>query len=1465
MNALISSRPAWAAAVILFAFVPRLATVWNASVTPDGATLQVGPNQTGQVASFTLTSGITSSQTYTLEWLCYDAATGCNRVGGTSVTFTYTTTINITFSTGASGSGKVILRAYGPSGNDTGYYNVSVVTYGVSVTPDGGTAAARQANTGGYSETFTIQNTGTGSNTYSFTCTGSGGVTCGTVPAPVPLGPTPAQITVSMPYSVGAANPNGSLTLTASGTSASDPGSFTVPIVAYGVSVTPDGVAAPPVPQNTQNLTAVFTVANTGSTNNTFSFTCSSSGSVSCGTVPASVPLGPWPAQATVNMPYSVGGPSMGGITLTANGTNASDPGSYTVQVMTFVPSTVSGPSFIMDSHYLLQETADSYEPNYGRITQVTDARGKVTTYQYGGNANNAFLTELKRLHDATGTVDLATDITYDTDGNVASIKDEGGTFRHFYYDGFGRLDSIRNNGSVKVKAYGYTYSATSANGWVFQPAAPNAVIDSTFLQQSPTPKSLVSAEYIDGLGRSIQTVVQDGTSYVVTATQYDLMGRTWRTWKAYTRTTAGYDASFTTNATNYYNTYHGTSTAQPYVETQYRPDALSRLSKVIPEYIGTTPTAFTLTSYGIDATPGVQQQIVEATDEAGKKKRSYTDIFGNNVKTILGYGATEVSTTTLAYNILGQRIRAADPQGLNTTYTLDTRGLLTTKTSPDAGTVSSLYDKAGNVRYTQDANQAAAGQVYFTTYNFATRPLTSGQGSATFSALDPDATSALETTSGNWLVVRAYDAKPSTAAFPWSLFSAQITPLTLANVSGRLAAVASQSSGAWQASLFSYDADGQVATRYTYTQANGGASVLTALNTTITYTRDLRGTLTQRSLTVGSSTFYHWYDYDNRGLLTKTYASTVASKPASADVTDTYLPSGQPQDYQFQGGPLVPIRYTIRGQTERIGDPTLAPCSAYPFNARYVYLPNGVVDTTEFCNASSPAAQKRYRYAFGPTAYDALNRLKSADFSGWTGTAWTTTPPAYDLVGITYDAAGNLRALQRYNDNGTLSDNLTYYYPSNSNRLSSVTDAVTGNSETWDARTGPFTYDANGNITTAPAPYSITAATYNYQNLPLSLTRSGPTTTTYRYDEAGQRISKQVGTGNTEVYLREGATTLGVFTINGSGIIASYYFNLLWADRVVGRQPITGNRDYYHFDALGSARAVVQGTTVVESHDYDPWGLEMPARGLGSGTKEAFSGKEQDGETGLDYFGARYYMPALGRWAAVDPLVDKQAPWSPYAYVLDDPTLLTDPDGRQPDRGAMAGSSWITTQQWLTNLSPADQVQAMRGELKPPNGEYEMSELNRQVVRSVGYAYANLAVSLATDYVGGIVLDELLGLADGGLVESELTVGEAQGPSTPRGSSLAAGEKVGELPKPPRGPGSAPPTTRDPKRLWTPEERAAQREAQGGKCATGCGRNVDASNSRGHHIKRHADGGRTDATNHAEVCVDCHRKLHSP
>lgn len=367
--------------------------------------------------------------------------------------------------------------------------------------------------------------------------------------------------------------------------------------MSYGVEVTPKGATAPTRTANTGGHSESFDVQNTGSVTNTFSFACAGATGVSCGTpLPSPVTLASQ-AMTSVSMPYSVGAAGTGTLTLTATGTNASDDGYYTVPITAsgggggFVPSAVTSGAFTKDSRYLLQEAADSYDA-YGRITQLADARNALTNYAYGGNQNAAFLTQVTRVNDGSGTTNLVTDLAYDSDGYLVSIKDEGGSFRYFTYDLFGRLRQVRNHGNTAVRAYGYSYSRTSGNGWVFQPGTPNAVVDSTYLQQAPTVVSVVGTEYLDGLGRPIQTVVREGTatSYFVTATQYDAMGRPWRAWKPYPRTTAGYDPSFTTNATSHYNTYHATATAKPYGETTYTADGLARVKRVTPEFISSAP-----------------------------------------------------------------------------------------------------------------------------------------------------------------------------------------------------------------------------------------------------------------------------------------------------------------------------------------------------------------------------------------------------------------------------------------------------------------------------------------------------------------------------------------------------------------------------------------------------------------------------------------------------------------------------------------------------------------------------------------------------------------------------------------------------------------------------------------------------------------------------------------------------------
>ena len=58
------------------------------------------------------------------------------------------------------------------------------------------------------------------------------------------------------------------------------------------------------------------------------------------------------------------------------------------------------------------------------------------------------------------------------------------------------------------------------------------------------------------------------------------------------------------------------------------------------------------------------------------------------------------------------------------------------------------------------------------------------------------------------------------------------------------------------------------------------------------------------------------------------------------------------------------------------------------------------------------------------------------------------------------------------------------------------------------------------------------------------------------------------------------------------------------------------------------------------------------------------FSGKEKDVETGYGYFGARYYDSGISIWISVDPMSDNTPFTTPYAYCINNPIMIYDPDG---------------------------------------------------------------------------------------------------------------------------------------------------------------------------------------------------------
>jgi len=100
----------------------------------------------------------------------------------------------------------------------------------------------------------------------------------------------------------------------------------------------------------------------------------------------------------------------------------------------------------------------------------------------------------------------------------------------------------------------------------------------------------------------------------------------------------------------------------------------------------------------------------------------------------------------------------------------------------------------------------------------------------------------------------------------------------------------------------------------------------------------------------------------------------------------------------------------------------------------------------------------------------------------------------------------------------------------------------------------------------------------------------------------------------------------------------------------------------YYHFDGLGSVVALSnKNSEIVERYSYDVFGEPNTISGLGN--PYLFTARRYDDETGLYYYRARYYSPALGRFLQTDP-VGYIAGLNLYSYVGNNPIYWSDPYG---------------------------------------------------------------------------------------------------------------------------------------------------------------------------------------------------------
>jgi len=182
----------------------------------------------------------------------------------------------------------------------------------------------------------------------------------------------------------------------------------------------------------------------------------------------------------------------------------------------------------------------------------------------------------------------------------------------------------------------------------------------------------------------------------------------------------------------------------------------------------------------------------------------------------------------------------------------------------------------------------------------------------------------------------------------------------------------------------------------------------------------------------------------------------------------------------------------------------------------------------------------------------------------------------------------------------------------------------------------------------------------------------------TFQYDWMGRRIRKTVvntDTGQTIsdlIFLYDGWNLIAEVNAQTGELIRTYVWGLDLSGTMQGAGGIGGllwvnvesgshtGRYFAACDGNGNVMGLVSasGGSVVAQYEYGPFAEPLRATGpLAADNPFRFSTKYCDTESGLDYYGRRYYVPSTGRWLSADP-VGTAGGKNLYAFVRNSPGL---------------------------------------------------------------------------------------------------------------------------------------------------------------------------------------------------------------
>lgn len=854
-----------------------------------------------------------------------------------------------------------------------------------------------------------------------------------------------------------------------------------------------------------------------------------------------------------------------------------------------------------------------------GNIARITDANGHWRALAYDP-IFHAF-----PVQETIGGLDLSMAADYDLGlGLMTGFTDPNGQRTGFGYDEFGRLARIIKPGDsedLPTQAFDY------------QLGDPVSAIVTCGREVSGELGTYDTVAYFDGLGRKLQTRSEgeDGHWIVAEAAIFNQRQGIARQWLPHFAATSDYRVP---------------DLELPAVTFSY--DALGRsIRETNPDGTVRTLSYRPLTRIERD-----EEDNLPGGAHADTPKTLIQDGRDRLVE-VREQNGEDIYVTRYRYDGQDNLTRIEDDQGNIKTLTFDGLGRKTAMDDPDKGVMTYVYDDAGNLLETTDAK----GQRLAYSYDAANRTLTE------------------DSAGGGGVQVRYhYDAdRPA-------------DPAPLDNTLGRLAWVEDQTGRL----LYSYDTRGNLVAQ---SRRLNGLDFISRMD------YDALARLTRLTYPDGSSVDYR---YNAMGQL--------ESIPGYVDAID-YAPTGQKAALRYANGVASRYDYDARQRLSRLY--TESPTGLILQDLAYSY--DAASNITRIADQRPVKTPEDRGADYG---YDDLYRLTAATAADWSRTY------AYDSIGnMTYKS--DLGAMTYGADAGphalTAAAGIDYQYDANGNLA-----AKQGFAYRFDHRDRLAQVDRAPDAE-RPAAVIDYAYDFGFDRKRKTVTVDGESETSLyvdRYTELrGERFIKQVFAGErliARVSVEPFHPTMlagwtapetnpdldtdpsdGVVTLKE---IAAYGGNpsvVESNDAIAGLCLYTESREsdsgrvsfstlaaaihalgnlpeaplqhaVVHIpDHLGSASIVAdaEGATLDESAFY-PYGKDR-VQIEKHASDYRFAGKELDEQTGLHYFGARYYDSEIGRFVSPDPLTsnEKGMPWNDmalqaYSHAMGNPIRFSDPLG---------------------------------------------------------------------------------------------------------------------------------------------------------------------------------------------------------